>query len=60
MLISAVVTYNIIDCIDPPVTEDSHRNIPTENIAKSLFLSFILGATVFITAIKILRRGQKK
>lgn len=60
MLISSVVTYNIIDCIDPPVTEDGHRYMPTENIAKSLFLSFILSAIVFITVIKILRRGKKK
>ncbi|WP_426477028.1 hypothetical protein ACP3T3_17370 [Chryseobacterium sp. CBSDS_008] len=55
MLISTVVTYNFVDYLDPPLTEDEHRYMPTENIVKSLFLNFILGAAVFIFAVRIQR-----
>ncbi|WP_129042232.1 hypothetical protein [Chryseobacterium sp. CH21] len=56
MLISTVITYNIIDGLDPPVTEDEHRYMPIGNIIKSLLLSFVLGAFVFIVAVKIQRK----
>ncbi|UKB79130.1 hypothetical protein [Chryseobacterium sp. MEBOG07] len=58
--VSTVVTYHIIDGFDPAVTEDGRRYMPTENIVKSLFLSFVLGAFVFITSVKIQRKKQKK
>ncbi len=60
MSISTVITFNIMDCLDPPVTEDGHPYMPTENLVKSLFLSFVLGAFVFITAIKIQRQNLQK
>ncbi|PRB80309.1 hypothetical protein CQ022_21685 [Chryseobacterium culicis] len=59
MLFSAMVIYNIVDCLDPPVTEDDHY-LPTENIVKSLFLSFVLGAVVFISAVRLQRQTPKR
>ncbi len=58
MLFSTVVTYNIIDCLDPPV-EDGHYYLPTENIVNSLFLSFVLGAVIFISAVRMQRQKYK-
>ncbi|MDR4894948.1 hypothetical protein OH816_22570 [Chryseobacterium sp. CFS7] len=59
MLFSAMVIYNIVDCLDPPVTEDDHH-FPTENIVKSMFLSFVLGAVVFISAVRLQRQTPKR
>ncbi|RLJ23007.1 hypothetical protein CLU97_4584 [Chryseobacterium sp. 7] len=56
MSVSTVVTYNIIDSLDPPITEDGHRYMPIGNILKSLLVSFVLGAFVFIIAVKIQRK----
>ncbi|PXW10684.1 hypothetical protein C8D70_1137 [Chryseobacterium sp. CBTAP 102] len=60
MLSSTVVNYNIIDCLDPPVPSDGHHYMPNENIANSLFLSFVLGAVVFISAVRIQRQPYRK
>lgn len=59
MILSAVTIYNIADYIDPPVTDDGHPYMPTENIAKSFIGSLILTAIVFIAAVKIQRERQK-
>lgn len=56
MSVSTVVTFNIVDTLDPSVTEDGHRYMPIGNILKSLLLSFVLGAFVFIVAVKIQRK----
>ncbi|CAH0292144.1 hypothetical protein [Chryseobacterium sp. Bi04] len=60
MILSAVTIYNIADYIDPPVTDDGHPYMPTENIAKSLIGSLILTAIAFIAAVKIQRERQKR
>ncbi|MFP3834985.1 hypothetical protein [Chryseobacterium sp. SIMBA_028] len=60
MAFSSVAIYNITDYMDPPVTPDGHRYMPTENIAKALFLSIIIGAVTFISAIRIQRERGKK
>ncbi len=60
MLFSTVVTYNIVDCLDPPVTSDGHHYMPAENIANSLFLGFVLGAVVFIFTVRIQRQPYRK
>lgn len=60
MAFSSVAIYNIADYMDPPVTPDGHRYMPTENIAKPLFLSMIIGAVTFISAIRIQRQKHKK
>ncbi|QQY32487.1 hypothetical protein [Chryseobacterium gleum] len=60
MLFSTMVTYNIVDCLDPPVTADGRHYMPAENIANSLFLGFVLGAVVFIFAVRIQRQPYRK
>jgi hypothetical protein len=60
MLCTTVVTYNIVDYLDPPVTSEGHHYMPAENIANSLFLSFVLGAVVFISAVRIQRQPYRK
>lgn len=60
MILSAVTIYNIADYIDPPVTDDGHPYMPTENIAKSLIGSLILTAIAFIVTVKIQRERQKR
>ncbi|MGH1520616.1 hypothetical protein [Chryseobacterium sp. JK1] len=60
MAISGVVIFNILQCIDPPVTEEGHVYMPTENLVKSFFSSLAVAAVVFISAVKIQRHQQKK
>ncbi|AZA79132.1 hypothetical protein EG347_17280 [Chryseobacterium sp. G0186] len=60
MALSSVAIYNITDHIDPPVTPEGHKYMPTENVAKALFLSIIIGAVTFISVVRILRRRPKK
>ncbi len=60
MALSGIVIFNILDYIDPPVTKDGLRYMPTESIVKSFFSSLIIGAITFITAIRIQRLRQKK
>ncbi|MCS4305264.1 MULTISPECIES: hypothetical protein [Chryseobacterium] len=58
--LSGIVIYNILDYIDPPVTAEGFRYMPTESLFKSTFFSIIIGAVVFITAIRIQRQRQNK
>ncbi len=60
MLFSTMVIYHIVDYLDPSSTEDNRHYMSTENIANSLFLSFVLGAVVFISAVRIQRPTYKK
>jgi len=60
MALSGAVIFNIIDYLDPPVTEEGLRYMPTENLVKSFFLSIITGAIVFIAAVRIQRQRLKK
>lgn len=58
--LSGIVIFNILDYIDPPVTVEGFRYMPTESLFKSAFFSIIIGAVVFITAIRIQRQRQNK
>lgn len=58
--LSGTVIFNILEYIDPPITKEGHRYMPTENLAKSSFSSLIIGAITFITAIRIQRLKQNK
>ncbi|BFO66164.1 hypothetical protein NK356_05425 [Chryseobacterium sp. S0630] len=60
MLFSTMVIYHIVDYLDSSATEDNRHYMSTENIANSLFLSFVLGAVVFISAVRIQRPTYKK
>ncbi len=60
MLFSAMVIYHIVDYLDSSATEDNRHYMSTENIANSLFLSLVLGAVVFISAVRIQRPTYKK
>lgn len=60
MALSGAVIFNIIDYLDPPVTEEGLRYMPAENLLKSFFLSIITGAIVFIVAVRIQRQRLKK
>lgn len=60
MVLSGTIIFNILDCIDPPVTEEGHRFMPTENLAKASFLSLIVGAITFIAAVRIQRLRRNK
>lgn len=60
MTLSGVVLFNILDYTDPPVTKEDFRYMPTENIVKSFLSSCIIGAVVFILAIRIQRQRQNK
>lgn len=60
MALSGTVIFNILDYIDPPVTKEGLRYMPTESLLKSLFSSFIIGAVTFIITIRILRLKQNK
>lgn len=59
-ILSGTVIFNILDYTDPPVTEEGFRYMPTENLLKSSFFSIIIGAVVFIAAIRIQRQRQNK
>ncbi|WP_419489386.1 hypothetical protein [Chryseobacterium bernardetii] len=58
--LSGIVIFNILDYTDPSITKEGFRYMPTENLVKSLFLSFIIGAITFITAVRIQRLKQNK
>lgn len=58
--LSGIVIFNILDYTDPPVTKEGHKFMPTENLAKSSFLSLIIGAITFIAAVRIQRLKQNK
>jgi len=60
MLFSTMVIYHIVDYLDSSATEDNRHYMSNENIANSLFLSFVLGAVVFISAVRIQRPTYKK
>ena len=60
MLFSAMVIYHIVDYLDSSAREDNRHYMSTENIANSLFLSFVLGAVVFIYAVRIQIKKYKK
>ncbi|WP_123862079.1 hypothetical protein [Chryseobacterium artocarpi] len=60
MTMSGVVVFNILDYIDPPVTKEGFRYMPAENLLKSFFSSCIIGAVVFILAIRIQRQRRNK
>lgn len=60
IVLSGTVIFNILECIDPPVTKDGHRYMPTENLAKASFSSLIIGAVTFIAAIRIQRLKKNK
>lgn len=60
MTLSGTVIFNILDYIDPPVTKEGFRYMPTESLFKSAFLSIIIGAIVFIAAVRIQRQRQNK
>lgn len=60
MTLSGTIIFNILDYLDPPVTEEGFRYMPTESLLKSLFFSFIIGAITFITAARIQRLKQGK
>lgn len=60
MILSAAAIYNIADYLDPPVTDDGHPYMPTENIAKSIIGSLIITAVTFIAAVKVQRERQKR
>lgn len=60
MVLSGTVIFNIIDYIDPPVTEQGFRYMPTESLVKSFFISIITGAIAFIAAMRIQRQRLKK
>ncbi len=60
MALSGTVIFNILDYQDPPVNEEGFKYMPTENLAKSFFFSFIIGAVTFITAARIQRLKHGK
>lgn len=60
MALSGTFIFNILEYIDPPVTKEGFRYMPTENLFKSAFLSIIIGAVVFIAAVRIQRQRQNK
>lgn len=60
MLFSTMVIYHIMNYLDSSATEDNRHYMSNENIANSLFLSFVLGAIVFISAVRIQRPTYKK
>lgn len=60
IVLSGTVIFNILDYIDPPVTKEGHRFMPTENLAKASFLSLIVGAITFIAAVRIQRLRRNK
>ncbi|UEQ75682.1 hypothetical protein [Chryseobacterium arthrosphaerae] len=59
-VLSGTIIFNIIDYIDPPVTEEGFRYMPTENLVKSFFSGIFIGAVVFILALRIQRQKQGK
>lgn len=58
--LSGIVIFNILDYIDPPVNEEGYRYMPTENLFKSAFSGSMIGAVVFIAAVRIQRQRQNK
>lgn len=60
MTLSGIVIFNILDYLDPPVTKEGFKYMPTESLVKSLLFSFLIGAVTFITAARIQRLRQDK
>ena len=60
MLFSAMVIYHIVDYLDSSAREDNRHYMSTENIANSLFLSFVLGAVVFFCSVRKKKTTKKK
>ncbi|WET48584.1 hypothetical protein PYS58_18695 [Chryseobacterium indologenes] len=58
--LSGIVIFNILDYLDPPITDEGFRYMPTESLVKSFFLSLFIGAITFIAAIRIQRFRQNK
>jgi hypothetical protein len=56
MIVSTFVLYFTYDYIYPPITLDGHRYMPTSNVLKALFFSFLLSILIFYISIRI----QKK
>ncbi|WP_326983281.1 hypothetical protein VUJ46_01665 [Chryseobacterium sp. MYb264] len=56
MILSGLAIYQFVAYINPPVTMDGHRYMPTSNILKSFVFSFIIAVIVFFAARKMIMR----
>ncbi|HAO27709.1 MAG TPA: hypothetical protein DCQ68_08645 [Chryseobacterium indologenes] len=59
MSFTTIAAYNIMDFINPPMTEDSHENMPMENVIESLFLGFLAFILSFYVSLRALRQRKK-
>lgn len=59
MVFATVASYNIVDYINPPVTEEGHRYMPIGNIIKSIIGGFVSAVLAFFISIKVLRQRKK-
>lgn len=57
MVLLAVLIYQIVSYVSPPVTVDGHRYMPTSNILKAVFFSFLFSVVIFFVSRKILKKN---
>lgn len=53
LFISIVLLYNFFIYIDPPITSDGHKYMPTEQVTKSIFCSLFISIILFFVSVKI-------
>lgn len=51
-LVFVLTLYNVFIYIDPPITHDGHRYMPTSHIVKSVFFALIISILCFVFVIK--------
>jgi hypothetical protein len=59
LAVSIVVVYEIADYMNPPVTEDGHRYMPTGNVFITMIYSILFAVLSFFISARILRRKNR-
>ena len=56
LIIFTLIIYQILSYLNPAVTIDGHKYMPTQNILKSIFYSIIIGIIIFFISKKLIRK----
>ena len=59
LVIFTIIIYQILSYLNPPITEDGHPYMPTQNILKSIFYSLIIGTIIFFISRRKLMKKKK-
>ncbi|AZA81943.1 hypothetical protein C1637_24770 [Chryseobacterium lactis] len=59
MAITTVISYNVADYVNPPVTENDNKYMPVGNVIESIFCGFLALIISFYISLRILRERKK-